>query len=170
MNYQEQAEKFLAETGTTLTVEFLRNGKYWDDDKTVRDIYKFTLTRGSRTYSSEFGQSPIDSAYYEDTLPGRTYTLDGGCRTGNYSISDIAKYQWGGQKLILREGKAPDAYSILACLTTYDPGTFEDFCSEFGYDTDSKRAEKTYNAVVKEWVGVMALWADEEIEKLQEIS
>lgn len=28
--------------------------------------------------------------------------------------------------------------------------SFEDFCSEFGYDTDSRRAEKTYNAVIRQ--------------------
>lgn len=169
MNYQEQAENFLAKTKTTLTVEFLRNGKYWDNDKQVRDIYKFTLTRGLRTYSAEFGQSIINSQYYQDSIPGRTYSLDGGCRTGGYSIGDIAKYQWGGQKLEFKKGKAPEAYDILSCLTYYDPGTFEDFCSELGYDTDSKRAEKTYNNVKAEWLAVCSIWTDEEIEELLDI-
>ncbi len=30
----------------------------------------------------------------------------------------------------------PTAYDILACLTKYEVGTFDDFCSNFGYDTD----------------------------------
>lgn len=36
--------------------------------------------------------------------------------------------------------KMPTMYDVLTCLTKYDPDTFEDFCSEFGYDTDSRRA------------------------------
>ncbi len=66
-------------------------------------------------------------------------------------------------------GKEPSAYDILACLTKNNPETFESFCSEFGYDTDSKKAEKTYKAVVKEWEGVSEIWNTEEIEELQEI-
>jgi len=32
--------------------------------------------------------------------------------------------------------------------------TFEDFCGEFGYDTDSRKAENTYNACKKALVQV----------------
>jgi len=66
--------------------------------------------------------------------------------------------------------KAPTAYDVLACITKYDPGTFEEFCGEFGYDTDSKKAEKTYKAVVQEWLTVSRLYNDEEIELMAEIA
>jgi hypothetical protein len=58
----------------------------------------------------------------------------------------------------------------LACLTKYDPGSFEDFCNEFGYKEDSRTAERTYNAVVKEWQNVCMFWNDDEIEELREIN
>ncbi len=64
---------------------------------------------------------------------------------------------------------SPTAYDVLACLTKYDPSTFEDFCSEFGYDVDSRKAEKVYDAVCKEWANVQKIWSDKEIEALQEI-
>lgn len=54
----------------------------------------------------------------------------------------------------------PDMYDILACLTKYDPGTFEDFCGNFGYDTDSRSAERTYKAVCKEYKAVERLFGD----------
>jgi hypothetical protein len=63
----------------------------------------------------------------------------------------------------------PNNYDILCCLTKYDPGSFENFCSEFGYDTDSKKADKTYLAVVNEWANVCALFNDDEINELSEI-
>lgn len=168
-NYEQQAIDFLQSTGTTFSATFLKNSKHFDNDKEVRDIYMIELKRGSRKYTFNFGQSIMDSQYYQDSIQGRTYTLSGDCRTGNYKIHDIHKYLSGSQKLTLVKGIAPNAYDVLASLTKYDCGTFEDFCSEFGYDTDSKSAEKTYNAVVKEYQMVCALWNDTEIEQLQEI-
>lgn len=54
----------------------------------------------------------------------------------------------------------PTLYDILTSLTKYDPETFEDFCSNYGYDQDSRKAEKTYKAVCKEWNAVSRLFAD----------
>ena len=68
------------------------------------------------------------------------------------------------------DGKEPRAYDLLACLQKYDPGDFENFCSEFGYDTDSRSAHKTWKAVVNEWRKVRKFFTDEELEQLQEIS
>lgn len=66
-------------------------------------------------------------------------------------------------------GKTPNAYDVLSCLQKYDVGGLSDFCSDFGYDEDSKKAEKIYNAVCKEFDNVCKIWTDEEIERLQEI-
>lgn len=63
----------------------------------------------------------------------------------------------------------PTLYDILACLQKYDCGTFEDFCSEFGYGTDSRKAEKIYKAVCREFDAVDRLFNDV-IEELQEIN
>ena len=49
-------------------------------------------------------------------------------------------------------GAKPTAEEVLDCLAS-DAGTventpdFEDFCSEFGYDSDSRKAEKTWKAI-----------------------
>jgi hypothetical protein len=72
-----------------------------------------------------------------------------------------------GQSII--NSGAPSFYDILSCLTKYDPGLFEDFCSEMGYDTDSKKAEKTYNAVRDEYLNMAKLFSDDELEAMQEI-
>ncbi len=130
MNYKKQALDFLEKTGTTLKIEFKRNGKHFDDDKDNRDIYSVTLSRGPRKFTFDFGQSINNSG---------------------------------------KNRVKPTAYDILTCLTKYDPGTFENFCSEFGYDTDSRKAEKTYKAVVNEYQNIAMLFTDEELEELQEI-
>jgi hypothetical protein len=56
--------------------------------------------------------------------------------------------------------KEPTFYDVFACLQKYDVGTFENFCSEFGYDTDSRRAERVYKAVCKEYAAVERLFGD----------
>lgn len=66
-------------------------------------------------------------------------------------------------------GKTPTAYDVFSAITKNDPGRYEDFCSEYGLDTDSRTAEKTYKAVAKEWKKVQAFFTEEEIEQLQEI-
>ena len=69
----------------------------------------------------------------------------------------------------LRDGsKEPTMYDVLACLTKHDPETLENFCSEYGYDHDSRKAAKIYRAVCKEWGGVERLFGDI-LEELTEI-
>ena len=48
-------------------------------------------------------------------------------------------------------GKTPSAAEVLDCLASDSSSIenvrgFEDWCSDFGYDTDSRQAEKTYKA------------------------
>ena len=64
----------------------------------------------------------------------------------------------------------PTAYDVLACLTKYEVGMFDDFCADYGYDTDSRTAYKTYKAVLKEWKNVELRFTAEQLELLQEIN
>lgn len=136
-NYEQLANDFLTKTGTTLTVEFLKNGKHFEDDKENRDIYKCTLTRGKRSYTFNFGQSIAQSI--------KNY-----CKT------------------VL--GTPPTPYDILSCLQKYEVGTFENFCGDFGYDTDSIKALKVYEAVKDEYLNIARLFNEDELEQLQEIN
>ncbi len=85
--------------------------------------------------------------------------------TKDYQLGKTVIRKWGieGRRVV-------EAYDVLACLTKYDPGTFENFCSDFGYDTDSRKAEDVYRAVVKEFHSVQKFFAAEEIPELQEIA
>ena len=83
LRYNEAAELVAQRLGLEWTVNFLKNDKHFEDDKDVRDIYKIGLKRGSRGFHFNFGQNIINSQYYQDSIVERTYTLAGGCRTGN---------------------------------------------------------------------------------------
>lgn len=64
----------------------------------------------------------------------------------------------------------PDEYDIITCITKDDPGSFENFCSDFGYDTDSRSAEKTYKAVKAEWEKMLRVFGEGEcLDDLREI-
>ena len=161
-----------------LTVQFKRsfanlrafNTQY---RKELRELHR--IERGKRVWEFEFGNSIKDSEFV--AVYGKTkYPIPENLR--GKSNSEITLYvkcnlqsDFGHTKRdVIILPVAPSEYSILSCLTKYDPGIFENFCSEFGYDTDSKNAERTYNAVVKEWQSVCRMWTDEEIEQLQEIN
>lgn len=78
------------------------------------------------------------------------------------------KYTFNFGQSILAGNQEPTIYDILTCLTKYDPETFENFCMEYGYNTDSIKALNTYKAVKREFNGVNRLFNDI-LEQLQEI-
>lgn len=62
----------------------------------------------------------------------------------------------------------PTNYDILATLEKYDPYTFEDFCLNFGYNEDSRKALEIYLSVQKQYNDVIRLFSDvmEELQKI----
>ena len=166
-NYEKQAKDFLEKTGCKMTITYKENRKYFHGDKETRDVYEVKIERGKRKFKFEFGNSIAESQYYQDVqFQNRKYTLNGGCISGGMKITNIDRYM---EYLKLIPGEAPSEYSILACLTKYDPGSFDDFCSEYGYDSDSKTAHIVYAGVKAEWLNVCRIWNDSEIEELCEI-
>lgn len=171
IEYTEQANRFMDKTQTTFDVEYLRNGLYFDDDKDRRDIYKITLSKGGRSFSFEFGQSIIHSGKWIMDFTANGYEK-------GQQLDDMERqkarrkflgYGWGKFNSRNRDFQAPSAYDVFVCLTKYDPGTFEDFCSEFGYDTDSRKVEKTYKAVKNEYIQLCTLYSDTEMDLMGEI-
>jgi hypothetical protein len=77
---------------------------------------------------------------------------------------------WNSHK-DMQDGKEPDAYDVLSCIASdlYAPETFEEFCSEYGYDEDSRKAERTFKATNDLNRRLRAFFTAEEIEGLQEI-
>ena len=149
MDYKKQGEDFLKSVGATMSAKFLGNMPYFDDDKESRDVYEITFTRNGKTWSFRFGQSIADSGEYVKRNPHGKTVYD--------------------HELIKRKRIVPGAYDVLSCIEKYDPGTFEDFCGNFGYDTDSRKAEKTYFAVQKEWSECNKMFGDV-MDELQEIN
>lgn len=78
----------------------------------------------------------------------RSYKTTFRCGVGHVEPND-----YGRRRVLGGTPKPPTAADVLSSLCSdarsADRVTFEDWCSEFGYDTDSRRAEKTYLACVE---------------------
>lgn len=124
-----------------ITVEYvdklIQRGHY---DEAVRLVVAHAGVSMEMTLSNT--KSPDwDNAYH----PHWVVTLRS--RTGGVTVDFFDSIN-AGQK-----GSAkPSRYSVLACLQWSDPGAFEDFCSEFGSDTDNRKAKKTWKACRKQFL------------------
>jgi len=65
-------------------------------------------------------------------------------------------------------------YSILACLSFYTPESFDDFCSEFGYEFKNEseyiKAKQTHLDCLDQQKNLKKLFTAEQLEKLSEIN
>ena len=106
-----------------------------DARRTLKECGGRINIQESDTKTAPWDESGEFRHHYRVTLrgPGGSYTFD---FWG--SIHDAAM------------GNRASAYDVLACLEWNLPESFEDFCSEFGYDTDSRKAEATFKAVDKQ--------------------
>ena len=138
--YIDQANKFLADTNTTLEINFKRHGKHFDSDTQTRDIYECTLTRGSRKYTFDFGNSIINSGIVHAWgINAPQFRHNGLNCIASYYLKDFTGFNYQSKDFkILEKRVKPSSYGILACLTTYDPDTFDIICkvlnSDNGYD------------------------------------
>jgi hypothetical protein len=67
------------------------------------------------------------------------------------------------------EPEPPTAAEVLDSLASDASGAdqnFEDWCADFGYDTDSRKAERTYNAVREQTFSLRKLLGHRDFETL----
>lgn len=117
------------------------------------------------------------AAYQGDKCP---MWCDGGCRHGDrYRVTlrrmgdarRSVSFDFWNSLNDMQSGKAPSAYDVLACISSdyYTPETLADFCSEYGYDEDSRKAEQTFKASDKHARKLRAFFSKAEAEALSEI-
>lgn len=81
-------------------------------------------------------------------------------------------FKFGDSIVNTREGKELENDSILSCAkadyftTKENYPTFENFADDFGYDRDSREAEKIYKNCLKQAGKLHRVFTPEEIEKL----
>lgn len=59
---------------------------------------------------------------------------------------------------------------VLSCCELSAPSfSFENWCGDYGYDTDSRKAERVYRAVCEQYADLSGLFGREGLERLQEL-
>jgi hypothetical protein len=172
MDYQKQAEDFLTATNTTFSITFLGFlPAPWDKQSSKRAAYFVRFERP--------GKRPLliptfyDSLYKTAALHAKQNHLAppplGHYRKGSYPFihKGITFHSF---KELQKAVQPPDAYDVLACITKYPPGSFSEWCAEFGESEDSRKAHDTWTAVWEEWSNVSQFFTAAELEQLQEIN
>jgi hypothetical protein len=118
------------------------------------------LKETGTTFQAEF--LTYGKHFADDTESRDIYLVTLQNRNGSYS------FRFG--QSIANTGKFPPTeYDVLACLQKHEYRDFEDFCSSYGYYTDSRKAFATWEACYDEFLEVQRLFTEQQIEKLQEI-
>lgn len=149
---------WLEQTDSKLRITFEKTAPFFDGDNQKRDVYSVELSRGGCDYTFKFGQSVACSA-------GWRWESD--WSTTKYAFGP-ARPIYGNYKPNV-DRRQPSAGSVLMCLEHSNPGTFEDFCDEYGYDTDSRKAEKTWRACVDQYLALSAMYTPDELEALSRL-
>jgi hypothetical protein len=180
IDYQRQAEEFLARHGLTFTAELAKDQSAppWSSDaKPIEyrernlyqrdpsgphyrialrhgDKWQITISRGSSKLSFEFWSSIADRA----------------ARMG-YAAQNMYGKGWEKFKRPDRDRK-PTAYDVLSRISNdaNTPAEFDDFCAEFGYDTDSRKVEDMHKRCVTFALKLRQFFTAEELSELQEIN
>lgn len=148
-DYDKQAERFLKKHGVEFTCKRGATDKApnWVKDGEEHGYhYRVTLSKGK----------PCTPKY-----------------TGNICAASRISFDFWDSIANRREGVTiVRPYSVLSCISgdVYTPDTFEAFCSEFGYDTDSVRAAATFKRCDKFAKRLRAFLTEAEIADLSEIN
>lgn len=169
--YDRQAREFAEKHNLEITTTY--QGHYPRFGNEITANYTITLSRlGKHPYTFTFSASVYDSWHYTDDLrmlkkrKGLPPKLD----INKFMLECLNQPQFAFGRYIINQTKtAPSLYYVLTCLTKQDPGSFEDFCADYGYDTDSRAAEKIWYDVREEGRAVEALFSDclEELGEIQ---
>jgi hypothetical protein len=170
----KKTQDFLDKTNTAISIEFVGYKSHFIGEKTKRDVYKVTFTRGERSFYVMFGQSINASGKYiiKDPYIKNIFGNDENVTNDDliYRRGQMNIFSGYNGAVIKNKNYAiPTPYDVLSTLQKYDVGTFKDFCDCFGYNDDSIIAHKTYIMVVKEYKNVCMLWNEKELNILREV-
>lgn len=150
----------------SLEIEYLNTGirKHFPEDKEPRQTLSIRITRNRKEIEFTFGMSLNDTETIEAL--NKNYSF------GNYTTYHGKKYspnenQKRSKDIIsdFKELKETILYTLLSCIKSdffIDP-IFEDFCSEFGYDPDSRKAFSLWQSCLEQSQKLHSIFTEEEV-------
>jgi len=141
-------------------VKFTGIKKYFDDDKEERLTGVFKIVRGSKSIEFDFGFSVNDTEIF--TVKPITYTSNTKYHNKLWHVPAQLAKQLQKDKQEFFDGLL---YSCLSSVSSeYNCSIdFDDFCSDFGYNNDSIKAKKTWEACLKQSSKLQRIFNDDDI-------
>jgi len=155
------------------------------DEKNKSLNWKVTIKRNRTELTTDYmkgsghvpiGKLPKGSAYWHNTL--KNEIINESCETGKrYDVStayDGHRIIANGLQSRFRKGLLPKPtlkevlYSLILDSDVLNHDSFESWAGDFGYDTDSREAEKIYQACLKIALKVNRMFSTGELEQLRE--
>lgn len=176
----------LTELGYSLSYVCTNAGGYHDSSE-----WQVTISRNNQTYSTTFSkgpglriwkatrQFPSTHAWTDKIKRGKRVELT--WNAPNLLTVEECKAKgkdWQHQARVLEDFKLltepekPTLPEVLSCLVS-DANcvrfgqSFDEFCSDLGYDNDSRKAESTFNGCRDSWTGLVRLGAN--LDELDEL-
>lgn len=146
-----KARRFLQDTKAVMSFELIAHDKYFPSDTASRDIYEITIKRDKKEWIFKFGQSIAKSGIGVANAPAD----DRG-----QALHDKESWTRLYSGMIRKKRVPPTEYSVLAAITKHDPGSYDEFCADYGYDRKHKESAEIYLAVQREFANVMRMFGD----------
>lgn len=178
MSDKEAIQKAIDNLNLEYTAEFIPTKQPAASVKHPQLHWKIALKRGGRHMSvdyhegcahvvgyQQFHKTPCEKRRHDEII--RT-----ACETGVYP-----KYtrDWVRETFYYPKVKqpAPQLIDVLYCLVqdseVIDRGSFEEWASDYGYDLDSRSAEKTYRLCLEQSLQLRNLIGNDNLEQLKEL-
>jgi hypothetical protein len=183
--YTEQAEKFLTDHNLTFRAVYVGEDcpPFCEDSAKGNLLVPRTFPRTNHIHGSHWrltisgtdrGHLSVDfwDSYNSAIIRWvATHSLEAS-RTWvnrNYGRGSQTLAEKYAKEIRADRRRIPTAYDMLTSITKNEPEMFEDFARDYGYDSDSRKAESIYQSVVKEWRMVSRFFTPGELAEAQEI-
>jgi hypothetical protein len=155
--YDQQANDFLSRNGLKFraTLSDSKTPAWKQEGEACGHHYRCTIWRT-----------------YEHTRPQSISRKDWTARVRRSSMHpERLTFDFWGSIKDAEDGKHPTPYDVLACISgdVYTPEMFKDFCSEYGYESDSIKALQTFRRVSAFAKRLRTFFTAQELEQLTEI-
>lgn len=171
-DYDKAISERLESLGINYSCEFIPKSRSRHRDDLYQGLnYKVTFARGTMTlitdYSMGIGHCPADHVKGL-TKRERAKGIELECETGFRHFKTCDSYDgWRPTREKIEPRIASIVHSLLLDAGALDCFDFKDWCGEYGYDTDSRKAFETYTACLENAIKLRGIIGESVVEKLK---
>ena len=176
MNTEEKdtLQSFVNELGLTYTATFVPTPQPAETVPHPQLHWSIVLQRGGRTLTASYSQGCGHAGGYKQICASREerrltdIDVRKSCETGK-----IFDYRTFKGRMGYGAQPSPELLDVLACLVSdcsvLDMSSYEEWANEYGYDTDSRKAESVYAACLAQSLSFKALIGQKALDRLREL-